>query len=469
MKRLANLYRLLAAAVLVFGLSTTALAELAAVGPVSAANGFPVWYEDTEGLRLELCLDQNGFCLLENPDPGSPVSFPDNFGPEAFWWDGAAVAANANAGINGALTMAMEGAFFSGNPIPGDQVAFARIRISVDVTVPGTYIVTHPFGVITFPNVTVADGINVTQDIGNFEGPGPNGDYTLALGNDPTQSGTVNADGRSIGPFLVPANAAGEALPFVQFDGNVYIANPATLQRVTGSPLGTNFFRIEGPGGIVAETPFFTLMGKVSGCTPENAANPPIAAADIAATLRGQAVTIPVLANDTDTIVEFDANNVPTLVPGVPALGTVAIVNQPASGSAVVNPDGTLTYTPGVAGTATIGYTVTDFCGVVSNVATVTAQVEDLVAAKAEYRVKTGKWQISGSSNQLVDLLGAPNVITLRAGSATGPTIGIAPVNQVNGSWSYSGKSTASPGAAPQTVHVESGLDLAVPRALQLR
>lgn len=467
MKRIAKLYRLLAAAVLIFGLSTTAQAELAAVGPVSAANGFPIWYEDTEGLRLELCLDQNGFCLLENPDPGADVSFPDNFGPEAFWWDGAA--AVTNAGINGSLILAMEGAFVNENPIAGDQAAFARIRILVDVPTAGTYTVTHPFGVITFPNVTVANGIKVTQDIGNFLSPGPNGDYSIALGDDPTRAGTVNADGRSIGPFLVPANAAGEALPFVQFGGNVYIANPTALHRVTGSPLGTNFFRIEGPGGIVAETPFFNLMGKVSGCTPENAANPPIAATDIAATLLGQAVTIPVLANDTDTIVEFDANNVPTLVPGVPALGTVTIVTPPASGSAVVNPDGTLTYTPGDAGTATIGYTVTDFCGVVSNEATVTAQVEDLVAAKAEYRVKTGKWQISGSSNQLLDLLGAPNVITLRAGSPTGPTIGIAPVDQVNGSWSYSGKSTASPGAAPQTVHAESGLELTVPRALQLR
>lgn len=467
MKRLENLRRLFAAAVLVIGLSATAQAELAAVGPVSAANGFPIWYEDTEGLRLELCLDQNGFCLLENPDPGSPVSFPDNFGPEAFWWDGAAVAAND--GIAGALTLAMEGAFANEDPIAGDQVAFARIRILVDVPTAGTYTVTHPFGFITFPNVTVANGIKITQDIGNFDGPGPAGNYSIALGNDPTQAGTVNADGRSIGPFLVPANAAGEALPFVQFEGNVYIANPTALHRVTGSPLGTNFFRIEGPGGIVAETPFFNLMGKVSGCTVENADNPPIAAADIAATLLGQAVTIPVLANDTDTIVEFDANNVPTPVSGVPALGTVTIVTPPATGSAVANPDGTVTYTPGVAGTATIGYTVTDFCGVVSNVATVTAVVEDLVAAKAEYRVRTGKWQLSGSTSQLVDLLGAPNVITLRAGSTTGPTIGIAPVDPVTGSWSYSGKSTASPGAAPQTVHVESGLELTVPRALQLR
>ncbi|MDO9079522.1 MAG: hypothetical protein Q7U44_01885 [Desulfuromonadales bacterium] len=466
MKTLANLCRLLAAAVLVFGLSTTAQAELAAVGPVSAANGFPVWYEDTAGLRLELCLDQNGFCLLE-VDPGLPVSFPGNFGPEAFWWDGAAVAANA--GINGSLTMAMEAAFVNEGPIDGDQVAFARIRILADVPVDGSYTVTHPFGVITFPNVTVANGINVTQDIGNFVDPGPAGDYSIALGDDLTQAGTVNSAGRSIGPFLVPANAAGEALPFVHSGGNVYIALPTALHRVTGSPLGTNFFRIDGPGGIVAETPFFNLMGKVSGCTLDNAANPPIAATDIAATLLGQAVTIPVLANDTDTIVEFDANNVPTLVPGVPALGTVTIVTPPATGSAVANADGTVTYTPGDAGTATIGYTVTDFCGVVSNETTVTAVVEDLVAAKAEYRVRTGKWQISGSSTQLVDLLDAPNVITLRAGSATGPTIGIAPVDQVDGSWSYSGKSTASPGAAPQTVHVESGLDLAVPRALQLR
>src|SRR3712207_8301209 len=38
---------------------------------------------------LELCLDpQDAMCLqpFESPDPGGPVSFPDNFPGEAFWW-----------------------------------------------------------------------------------------------------------------------------------------------------------------------------------------------------------------------------------------------------------------------------------------------------------------------------------------------------------------------------------------------
>ena len=31
--------------------------ELKEVGPINAENGFPVWYKDSAGTKLELCLD----------------------------------------------------------------------------------------------------------------------------------------------------------------------------------------------------------------------------------------------------------------------------------------------------------------------------------------------------------------------------------------------------------------------------
>lgn len=390
--------RLLAAAVLVFGLGTPAQSALQAVGPVSAANGFPVWYEDTNNLRLDLCLDQNGFCLTEEPNPALPISFPDNFGPEAFWWAGEA--AVTNAGINGLLVLAMEAAFVNEDPIPGDQVAFARIRIRVDVPVDGSYTVTHPYGVITFPNVTVAAGINVTQDIGNFLTPGPLGDFTVALGDDPAQAGTVNADGRSIGPFLTRADGLTFADPLT---GNRYISSPLAPTTVTGSPFLTNFFRIEGPGGIVAETAAFTLMGKISGCTAANEA--PTALNDFAATAAGVPVIINVLANDSDVVVDVDGAGVETTRVISPPLGTVRVVAgsiAPAgSGIATANADGTITFTPAAnaLGTVTFRYIVQDLCGLDSLEATVAVLVEDLVFGKAEYRVRTGKFTLEGSSN----------------------------------------------------------------------
>lgn len=375
-----NTLILAVALLLAFGLVQPVGAALQAVGPVSVDNGFPIWYEDSNGLRLDLCLDQNGFCLTAEPNPALPISFPDNFGAEAFWWMAEAPAANA--GIDGLLTLAMEAAFANENPVNGDQVAFARIRIRVNVPVDGAYTVTHPFGVITFPNVTAAAGINVTQDIGNFLTPGPGGDFTVALGDDAAQAGTVNADGRSIGPFLTRADGQ---LIVDQVTGNTYLSNPNAPTLVTGSPFNTNFFRIEGPGGIVAESSSFFLMGKVSGCTVDNLA--PVAANDVAVTKTGAAVTFNVVDNDTD-----DAGVNPA---------TLVITAQPANGTVAANQDGTVTYTPNApfAGTDFFTYTVTDFCGLSSNTATGTVLVENLLANQADYRTRTGRWTLAGSSN----------------------------------------------------------------------
>jgi hypothetical protein len=49
--------------------------HLAAVGPTSGVHGFPVWYEDDKGLRLEQCLDATlaqcdpAFLVEEGLDP----------------------------------------------------------------------------------------------------------------------------------------------------------------------------------------------------------------------------------------------------------------------------------------------------------------------------------------------------------------------------------------------------------------
>jgi hypothetical protein len=58
-------------------------------GPISGENGFPVWYKDSTGTRLEACLDAAdplcGFADGDIPDPTRPVSFPDNFPDEFFY------------------------------------------------------------------------------------------------------------------------------------------------------------------------------------------------------------------------------------------------------------------------------------------------------------------------------------------------------------------------------------------------
>jgi hypothetical protein len=261
---------LFAAVLLTGGLSQSALAALGQVGPVNPANGFPVWYQDTAGLRLDLCLDQTGFCLTEEPNPAAPIAFPNNFGPEAFWWVAETAFVDAPTGLTGLLVLAMEAAFANELPVEGDQVAFARIRIRIDVPQPGTYTVTHPFGVATYEVLAVdvpggggANEINETQDLGNFLLPGRLGDFTIALAdgpNPPVAGARVNADGRSIGPFLTRADGLFVTDPI---SGFTYLGSPLQNVAVTGSPFGTNFFRVVGPTG-TAETALFALMGKIS-------------------------------------------------------------------------------------------------------------------------------------------------------------------------------------------------------------
>lgn len=281
MKRMLTI--LFAAVLLTGGLTQPAQAALQAVGPVSPANGFPVWYQDLAGLRLDLCLDQNAFCLTEEPNPGAPIAFPNNFGPEAFWWMAETGFVDAATGMEGLLVLALEatavleGLDAGGNVIvieeaaEGQQVAFARIRIRIDVPTPGSYIVTHPFGTATYDVLTVdvaggggAFEINETQDLGNFLLPGRTGDFTIALAdgpNPPLAGATVNADGRSIGPFLTRADGQFVLDPI---SGNpAYLSNPATPTPVIGSPFGTNLFSVAGPIG-TATTNLFTLVGKVS-------------------------------------------------------------------------------------------------------------------------------------------------------------------------------------------------------------
>src|SRR4029077_4990876 len=57
------------------------------VGPIDETNGYPLWYKDTNNVRAELCLEPgNANCIMGDlPNPGQPVSFPDNFPDEAFY------------------------------------------------------------------------------------------------------------------------------------------------------------------------------------------------------------------------------------------------------------------------------------------------------------------------------------------------------------------------------------------------
>jgi PKD repeat protein len=142
--------------------------------------------------------------------------------------------------------IALEAAF--GNEIPeaGQQVAFARVRIRVDNLIAGSnYTVTTPVGVFNFVAANAGvRGINFTDDVGIDPGV-----FTGALNG-------------ALGPFLMWDSD----LPILDAAGREYIGNPSIDHTVTGSPFGTNFFRIQGPsvGGAgvnTIETNLFAVLG----------------------------------------------------------------------------------------------------------------------------------------------------------------------------------------------------------------
>ena len=253
---------LMALATMTFSLppfTRPAHAELQSVGlPVDPANGFPQWYAD-KNLQLQPCLDAGICSFLPTmlPDPDAPVSFPDNWPDEMFYYRAVAqTTVQTTVGKGRAtLTLATEGGFPNG-VVDGEQKVFNRIRVVIDSgLVPGaTYKVTEPYGTVTL-KADSRGRAKFTQDTGCVVLPC---DFNLALG--PAPKGSTAG---SIGPFLTwnPA-AAGGAAPAG------YIGNFAVPHRVIGSPRGTNVFRIEEVNGTnlikVGETFLFQLQGKIA-------------------------------------------------------------------------------------------------------------------------------------------------------------------------------------------------------------
>jgi hypothetical protein len=144
----------------------------------------------------------------------------------------------------------------------------------------------------------------------------------------------------------------------------------------------------------------------------EHCPQPPVAQDDVATTVRDTAVTIAVLANDSD--------------PDGGAL-TVTGVTDPSHGSAAANPDGTVTYTPdaGFVGADSFDYTISDGAGG-SDSATVSVTVEDQqvqpTKASGSGRIPAGGGEASFHLNAKADK-SPPGKISYDASNAGGPKL----------------------------------------------
>ncbi len=239
----------LLAATLVPWAGTAASANVAGNGPVDPQNGFPTWFSDGTA-KLQLCYTAGTGCLMEPPNPDLPVSYPDNFPEEAFWF-----AAEASGGNLRLYEAALEAAHVNGIVQDGDQMGFGRLRFIIDnLTAGQQYTVTHPYGVNTFTAEADPKGggrIKVTLDSGvcapAVGAPCDWGQVGAAFLGDYTAGSTAT--------FLRQVGAAAGTL------GDINTARP-----VTGAPSGINAVTVTGPnaGGAGIDTltvSTFTVQG----------------------------------------------------------------------------------------------------------------------------------------------------------------------------------------------------------------
>ena len=189
-----------------------------------------------------------------------------------------------------------------------------------------------------------------------------------------------------------------------------------------------------GTGSVLADSSGHSINGTVTGTnwawvagapfsTPGNTA--PIAVEDTATTVEETAATIAVLTNDTDA----DGDTVTLVGVGVPAHGT-----------AVTNPNGTVTYTPALnySGADTFTYTITDNQGAIAtgsvNV-TVTSTNDPPVAVNDTYSTNEDVTLSVPPTGVAVNDLD-PDGNTLTAIGVTAPTNGTLVLN-ADGSFSY--------------------------------
>src|SRR4051794_11039682 len=207
---------------------------LAQVGPV-AKNGFPAWYKDKSGTRIEPCLDATDpMCIMGALPSADQAVTPDdvagNFPDEFFYQAASSGIDNVGAidaqGKTGKVTgvFSLEGAFATGPPKAGDQMVFGRLRLRVTSGLQGNtnYLFVHPYGERTIKTDPNTDSLFVTEDIGTAPGV-----FTDALKS-------------RIAPFLQWDSTVAPAAPAG------YIGDPNVDHAITGG--ANNYFAIIGPG-----------------------------------------------------------------------------------------------------------------------------------------------------------------------------------------------------------------------------
>ncbi|MHA7246763.1 Ig-like domain-containing protein [Arthrobacter tecti] len=225
-------------------------------------------------------------------------------------------------------------------------------------------------------------------------------------------SATTNTDEAvTVNVAANDVDADGDALNVIEA-----LVEPPQHGTVTVNPDGTLTYR-PFPGYAGTDTVTYTvsdgrggLAQGTLGITVNNA--PPVGVDDEASTTTGTPVTIGVLANDTDPN-----------IPGTDQTLSVSEVSTPANGTAAVNADGTITYTPNASfsGTDTFTYTVSDSAGGTDTV-TVSVFVPDAVPVAADDSATTPYNTVVDVDVLANDTDNNGQPLSIVAGSLTVPT-----------------------------------------------
>ena len=248
-------------------------AGLDGLGPDGlGADGFPTWFQDDRGVRLQQCFvnDPTRCVLLAEPgfDPAAPIAFTANYPSEAFYYiadsdqmttPGCGASPAGRAGFRAAV----EQTFVNGAPVAGEQMAFDRVRVNVTsgLCAGRVYTFVHPYGEFTF-----------TADV---DGGLPRSPGTTDIGCAPTPTAACNWNLVSAGPISDgfvrwPSNDPG-------IPAGGYLGDAGVLHTVVGAPYvkpgsSTPQNQVEiidtTDGSVVASTNLFTVAGRIHPSQP---------------------------------------------------------------------------------------------------------------------------------------------------------------------------------------------------------
>lgn len=283
-------------AALALGIGTSAEAAVR-VGARSATldpavGGFPTWYQDQAGTRLEPCLDANDPSCILPTDVVAPYAFPGNFPDEFFYsmTESDILQTSGCGGVPGKVSvrMALEGAFVNGAPAQGDQMVFGRTRITATGLCPDTtYTFDYPFGTKTLR----------TNDLGTIV----RGVGTVDVGCVPTTTTPCDFDAARASEVM------GGPAGFLRWDPaessppEGYLGDGTTLHTIVGGTVRNSFTVKDADGNVLtnAGTPLttdrFTVMGKLAGPLTAGPSAADFAGVELGAT---KPVTITLTAQD---------------------------------------------------------------------------------------------------------------------------------------------------------------------------